>query len=268
MRPPCFAVACALLAAAGCWPHALNLRRPEKPPAAPAPQAAGFMLRTTLIDRPAGDEYLARGLWDSATQPLPHELAARLARNGVRVGVLSGVLPGEFATLIAAEGVLLDPMDRMCPPGEAKLVPVCGPVGSAAFDYWADVAGAGQLLRLAEVEGGLGVRPGFEAGRVKLACEFQLQHGAKQAFLKPTEDGSQFTQRSQKSLERLSELDFAVTLNEGDYLLVGATESPAGTLGAVLFVDPEAARPRQRVLSVRAFATGKSAGGRAGRGGG
>ena len=252
------------VAAAGCWPHALQLRPPAKPPApAQSAQSAGFVLRTTLLDRPAGDEYLARGLWDAATQPLPHELAARLSRNGVRVGVIAGVLPGEFAGLVATEGALLDPTDRHCPLGEARVVPVCGPVPEAALDYRADVAATGQPLRLTEAEGGLAVRPTAEAGRVKLSCGFQLQHGARQSFLKPTEDGSQFTQRSQKALERLAELDFAVTVGEGDYLLVGATEAPAGTLGGVLFVEPSAARPRQRVLLVRAFGgAGRPGGGR------
>src|SRR5690242_5433429 len=77
---------------------------------------AGLHIQTTLIDQPAGDPYLNKGLWATAGKPLPHELSAVLARNGVRVGLFSGQVPGEFDHLIHSDHATLSPMARSMQP--------------------------------------------------------------------------------------------------------------------------------------------------------
>src|SRR5690349_12097117 len=94
---------------------------------------SGMAVRTVLIDRPAGDPYLSRDLWASAGKPVQHELAALLAQNGLRVGVLTGLVPGEFDQLITSENSTVNPMHRTVLPGKPKVVPVNGPVERCSY---------------------------------------------------------------------------------------------------------------------------------------
>ncbi|HET6572607.1 MAG TPA: hypothetical protein VFG68_03315 [Fimbriiglobus sp.] len=215
---------------------------------------SGLAIRTVLIERPAGDPFLGRGLWASAGTPLPHEQSALLARNGLRVGVLTGMVPGEFEQLITSERATVNPMHRTMQPGKPKVVPVNGPLGRCAYRAFPDLAADAVPVELTAAECGLSVtaRPG-EGDRVTLFCEPQVQHGDKQAWLKPSADGTEFTRKDGKPLEAFPSLAFEVTLGPRDYLVVGPTDEPDGTLGQAFFYTATTDRARQRVLVIRAL---------------
>ncbi|SRR5581483_4495303 len=215
---------------------------------------SGLAIRTVLIDRPAGDPYLTRGLWASAGKPVPHEQATLLAQNGLRVGVLTGLIPGEFEQLITSEQATVSPMHRTLQPNKPKVVPVNGPLDRCSYRVLHDLAADPARVELTGAECGLSVtaRPA-EGGQVTLLCEPQVQHGEKQAWLKPTTDGTGFARRDAKPLETYPTLSFEVTLGPQDYLLVGPTEDPADTLGQALFYSLSEDRARQRVLVIRAL---------------
>ncbi len=248
-----------LFVAAGCFPKAANLRpgalwdrvRTGSPP------AGGLVLQTALVERPAGDEYLSRGLWATAGRPVPHELATLLARNGIRVGVVSGIPTGEFAALRDAgadtDGAPLAAMNRTFRPGVPRVVPVNGPLGRADLFALADLAAEPRRLSLNAVECGLNITATPAAGdQVRLRCEFQVQHGEKQAFLKVSAEDVDLSRLERKPLEQFPALAFSVTLSPGDTLIVGPTDTPLDTLGGAFFIDPTPARPRQRALVVSA----------------
>jgi hypothetical protein len=109
-------------------------------------------------------------------------------------------------------------------------------------------------VELTAAECGLSVtaRPG-EGDRVTLVCEPQVQHGDKQAWLKPSADGTEFTRRDAKPLEAFPTLAFEVTLGPQDYLLIGPADDPADTLGQAFFYAATESRARQRVLVIRAL---------------
>ncbi|MFX8616568.1 hypothetical protein ABTM15_19970, partial [Acinetobacter baumannii] len=44
----------------------------------------GIRLKTALLDRPVGDRYVNRELWETAKRPLTHEQTTLFARNGMR----------------------------------------------------------------------------------------------------------------------------------------------------------------------------------------
>jgi hypothetical protein len=214
----------------------------------------GLAIRTVLVERPAGDPYLSRGLWASGGKPLPHEQSALLARNGLRVGVLTGMVPGEFDHLITSEHTAVNPMHRTMQPNKPKVVPVNGPLDRCAYRAVHDLAADPVRVELGGAECGLSVTttPG-EGDRVTLICEPQVQHGDKQAWLKPSADGTEFTRRDAKPLESFPTLSFEVTLGPQDYLLIGPTEDPVDTLGQTFFYTATEDRARQRVLVIRAF---------------
>src|SRR6516162_7389380 len=125
-----------LLAAGGCW-WSKTTTTPRKPWYDPfevfgsSPDAVVVM--TALIDRPGGDPYLTDGLWPAADKPIPHETAALLAENGIRVGIISGIPPAEFSALITSDKATTARRLNLRRLNEPKVLPVIGPV--EALEY-------------------------------------------------------------------------------------------------------------------------------------
>jgi hypothetical protein len=246
-------VAAAAVAAGGCLFHGADPRSTGWLRGLSGGES-GLAVRTVLIDRPAGDSYLSRGLWDSAGKPVRHELAVLLAQNGLRVGVLTGVIPGEFDRLVSSDQSTVDPTHRSLQPGKAKVVPLNGPLERVSYRVLHDLAATPSRVELVGAECGLAItaKPA-EGNRVTLLCEPRVQYGDKQGWLQPTTDGSGFTRQERKPLEAYPTLSFEVTLGPQDYLIVGPADDAADTLGQVFFYNLSADRARQRVLVIRAI---------------
>jgi hypothetical protein len=213
---------------------------------------AGLLLNTRLIEQPLGDPYVNGGLWDSTARPLGHEQSALLARNGLRVGVLSGVLPDSFDRLVHSEATTISPTLRTVVPGQPKVVPVNGPLERCSYLAVGELAADPELVEVTAAECGLAVTAvPADGGRVKLTCAFQVQHGDKRAWVAETADGTEFTRRDRKPLAEYPRLTFEVTVEPDDYLLIGPTPDAADTLGQAYFVTA-GDLPRQRVLVIRA----------------
>jgi len=86
---------------------------------------------------------------------------------------------------------------------------------------------------------------------LKVHCEFQIQHGERQPWLRPTSDGSGFARTDQRATESYATLAFDVTLGRSDLLVVGATDDPGEKLGQAYFFANAVDRIRQRVLLVQ-----------------
>lgn len=211
-------------------------------------------LRTVLIERSVGDRYLAHDLWTTAHKPLSHEHATLLTRNGVRVGVFAGVIPGEFDRLVHSEHSTIDPIHRTTQPGAPKVIPVNGPLDRCAYHVQTELTAEPTPVEVVRAECGLSVTAyPADGGQVRLVCELHLQHGEKQAFLKPTSDGTSFARADRKPLEAYPALNWEITLGPADYLVVGPADDVAGTLGRVFFFTGHEDQLRQRVLVIRAI---------------
>ncbi len=218
-----------------------------------APDA--IVLQTTLIDQPAPDPYLTQELWTAGTvtNPLNSETAAILELNGLRVRLVTGVPPAKFLSLISSEESTLSPTARACSPGKPKVVPVNGPLERVACQIQSDLKADRVKFELEDVECGLSVTARPEAdGRIRLWCEPQIQHGNRQTWLRPTTDGTAFSRHEQKPLTAYPTLGWDIVLGPDEYLLVGPTADPAGSLGKAFFFMDQADRIRQRVLVIKA----------------
>lgn len=245
-----------LAVSAGCLPKAEQLRPAAIWDRMRGAGPGGFVVRSALIERPAGDAYLNRGLWAEAGRPLAPELTALLGQNGLRVGVFTGVLPGEFDRLVQTGHSTIDAMDRSFAPGRAKVLPVNGPSDRAAFRLLTDLAASPVPCDFVAVECGFSVTASkFDGDRVKLVLEPQLQHGDKQLYLKASADETGFTRQDRKPLEAYAALTFEVTVGPKDYLIVGPTADPADTLGSAFFFHATPDRVRQQLLVIRAVAS-------------
>jgi acetyl esterase/lipase len=261
MRTPALLL---LLVPTGCFPVLHSKGLPWYDPAglvagaAPAPGKQA-VLRTVLIDKPAGDPYLTAELWKQTDTAVPPEVAALLAENGLRVGRVAGNAPPEFLRLITSETATLRPMESRCPANEAKVVPVNGPVVKAQFDAWTDVGGKQTPydLQNAEFAAAVTPKPG-EPGRVTLSVEPRVQHANKQGWLRPNADLTGFAWADSKPVESFAKLTFEAGLGPQDYLIIGPTDSPVGKLGGAMFITDGDGRARMRVLVLRGWLGGES----------
>lgn len=213
-----------------------------------------IFLQTTLIDQPAGDPYLTRDLWQSLTRPLAPEHGALLAENGVRVGLIDGNPPPEFLRLVTSEQHTLRPMQSTCTPGDAKVIPVNGPLDQVSFGVLAEIGTTPMTFDLPGAECGFAITPKPAAdGQVQLHIEPRVQHGQKQGWLRPTADGTGFAWRDGKPAESFGKLAWDVTVTPSDYLVIGSTERPVGTLGSAFFLNDANGLSRMRVLVIRAW---------------
>jgi hypothetical protein len=247
----------ALLSAVGpgCrWLSATRTERAEPPHTTAEKRFASerVVLDYRLIDQPAGDPFATDRLWTIARNPLSHETTALLAENGLRVGLVSGVIPPEFTERVAGERYALDPRAIVTRFHEEKILPINGPIATAEVAIVSEIGQPARPETWLEAECGLSAtaRPGRDGGAT---VEFQLvaQSGRKQSWLRPNGDRTKFVWDQQKTRTELTGLAWTLTPDRGDFLVIGPTASPAGTLGELFFFDRQIDRARQRFFVVR-----------------
>ena len=212
-----------------------------------------LVYHTRLIDQPAGSSYLNGRLWEDAHNPLTHEQTTLLAVNGIRVGVINSHPPAELERLATSEATVLSPMQRSGVVGKSRVIPVNGPLESCTLGVATALNGEAAPKKYALAECGLTVTATALPGdKLKVRGEFQIQHGERQPWLRPTSDGSGFARTDQRALETYPEFAFEVILGRSDMLVIGATDDPTEKLGQALFFANSVDRIRQRVLLVQA----------------
>jgi hypothetical protein len=210
------------------------------------------VVRSVLLDRPLGDHYLTHDLWAGAARPLPHELSTLLAHNGLRLGVYSGIIPEALSQAVNSEYGTIDAMDRSIVPGYSKIIPLNGPLPTAKVRYLSDLAAAPNVTDYEAVEAALNVTLELIDGdRYRLKIEPQVQHGEKMLHIRANEEQTGVTREDRKPLVAFPTLMMDVTLGKTDYLILGPTADPTGTLGAAFFRTPHGDQLRQRTLVLR-----------------
>src|SRR5258708_4499472 len=73
-----------------------------------------------LLERPAGDAYLNKELWSYTDETVVGlDARPRLDANGIRVGQIVGMPPGEFQRLLTSPRACLNPRRCFLPTGAA-----------------------------------------------------------------------------------------------------------------------------------------------------
>lgn len=212
------------------------------------------VVRSVLLERPTGDSYLTSELWESTMKPLPPEVAALLAENGVRVGTFPSNAPAELLERINAGDGTVRPNEMTANLGESKVLPVNGPVPQATFQALDDIGAKPVWFEFPNAHFGYAVTgTATDTGKMKLAFEPKVQHGQRHGWLRPTLDGTGFAWLDQKESERFPKLNFEISVLPGEYLVIGPTEQPAGKVGGTWFVSDANGGSRMRVLVVRAW---------------
>jgi hypothetical protein len=207
---------------------------------------------TRLVEQPADDAYLAREVWGSVTDPLPHQLSALLAANGLRVGVISGPLPADLDSLATGRGSAVTPTLRRGLLGNPKAIPVNGPLDRGTADVTDTLTADARKLSVTAADCVMvATASDGTAGSLTVRCQFVVRHGEKQARWVPTDDGK-FDRADDRPTEDLPTLAFEVTLAPSDTLLVGPTADADDTLGGLFFITADQAKRRVLVLRAKA----------------
>jgi hypothetical protein len=214
----------------------------------------GVYLDSVLLERPTGDRFLDRELWESTLPVGSQETRALLSENGLRVGILTGNLPQRFQTLLESDTEAINGRQQTFSLRKDEVLPTAGPHAKCEFGLLADLAGKRAPVSFTQARCGVQVRPeATKDDRVKLWCEPQIQHGEKKQWLRPSDDGTGFVPYEEVPLARYRALAFELLLARNEYLVVGCQADQPNTLGAALFGVEANGQPRQRVLVIRAY---------------
>ncbi|WP_162666102.1 hypothetical protein [Gemmata massiliana] len=220
---------------------------------APVQQAEGIQLESIILERPIGDRFLDRELWDSTLPVGSPEMQVLLSENGLRAGVLAGALPPRFQALLESDAEAIAGRGLTFANRKEEVLPTSGPNELSEFSVRTDFASKPAPVSFKQARGGILVRPEATSDRrVRITCEPQIQHGERQLYWGASEDGTGWVKREELPLKRYQPLAFDVPLGRSEYLVIGWRADQDDTLGAALFSVEANGQSRQRVLVIRA----------------
>jgi hypothetical protein len=208
-------------------------------------------IETALIERPLGDSYIGRELWQDTDELLVGlEQRQVLQENGLRVGQLVGPPPVGFQTLLLSPRCCSNPARLLVPNG--RMIPqYLGAIRQhASFEV---LIGYNKTeLEADQVRFGFDVVPTLtNDGRTRLTFTPTVETGEKLLPFQASPEDSSWVLRIERPSRKFTDLSWEVTLAPGDYVVVGCLPERRGSLGESAFVEEEAAVPTQRLLVIR-----------------
>lgn len=229
-------------------------------------------LYVALAERPVGDRYLNRGLWEFADEqsPFQHDLErkALIDQNGFRVGLLgSGSPDGAFLKLLSGRNCP-DPRCIRIFPGNTTTLDIGGVWSSLMFQLARK--NSEERVTLTQAQCRFQVLAHLDGdSRVRLVVTPNVIHGAQQAQPQAVQDpdGSRrWDMRMKRPEEVYPWLGWTLTLGPGEVAILGGQLDRAESLGRQMFLYTQTDAPLQRVLVLRALRTGGPAKPREGAG--
>jgi hypothetical protein len=240
----------ALLLASGCvWP---GVGRPDgpntslKPAVGPTgPDAVGLQL--AVLEVPVGDRYVNGGLWTTADeQAVSLDHKAVLDDNGLRVGLIGGMRPAEFDDLLNSPRSNPNSRWVQMRAGHARVIPLGGVRPTCQFR----LAGDGAPTIVEQAQCAVQITPTVAAdGGVTLTFVPLVRRSDRPVWAAPTDDD---LPGGSAAGDQFPALGWEVTVSARELVIVGTQFERLDTLGRALFVDPDGARPVQRLLVIQA----------------
>ncbi len=250
-----FLVWCSL--AAGCLAPEPDHTTAAKPRSVPGanPLFNFVQMDIALLERPVGDPFLNKELWDSTDeQVVGLERKARLDDNGFRVGEVIGLPPTRLQALLISDRSCINPRRQLLPPGR-PVTPSLGP-NLLHVDFVVKSEGQPEEVSLDQAQFLLEVTPTFaDNGQTKLRIVPKVQHGETLPDFRPAADGSDWTFQLSRPNHDFAGLNWEVTLAANSYLVVGANFDLPDSFGYRAFVQDQGNEPAQRLLVLRTSRT-------------
>ncbi len=204
-----------------------------------------------LIELPVGDPYLNRELWAAVDeQALALERKSVLEDNGLRVGVVAGIMPARLQALLTSDSTCANPRRHFFRAGTATALEV-GPVRQVCRFYLTQ-DGEAMPVELGQARCTFEVRPSLTRdGKTRLTVTPRIEHGERRQAFQPSADRTRWEFLEQRSSETYTSLAWDVTLAPNEFVVVGARADRRDSLGQCFFVREDEPAPVQRLLVVR-----------------
>jgi hypothetical protein len=211
------------------------------------------VFNVTEIERPIGDEYINRDLWDYADEMVVADLERRavLDDNGLRVGQLVGSPPQGFQELLLSPRYNGNSQVQILAPNWTKAL-VLGPIlDRSSYQLVRGTQKTSVCLDRARYF--LEVKPALtHDGLTRLTFTPKVEHGEPQLPFEPMPEEGAWGYRLEPANHKYPELSWEVTLAPDQYLIVGGRLDRPSSLGHCAFVQEEG-RGVQRLLVIRGW---------------
>lgn len=204
------------------------------------------LIEFALIERPHGDEYINRRLWEQTDEFF--EKRAVLEDNGFRVGQLIAQPPSEFQQLLLSPRSCSNPKALIFPSGRTAPIYVGSVQPQMACEYVQDSLRT--ELFFDQARHAFDVTARFSAeGKTILTFTPKVEHGGPALPFQASPDRGNWELRIEKVAKKFPELTWETTLGPNQYLFIGGRLDRERTLGCTAFTD--GGNEVQRLLVVR-----------------
>lgn len=219
-------------------------------PAAPA-GANVITLDLAIIERPLGDRFFNKELWENTDEMLiqPQRRDA-LQANGFRAGQIVGLTPSGLQTLLKSERYCVNPRRRVVEPGKS-ITHMLGPVFPQATFTLIDEERKTPVT-LDSARFCLDIIPTLTKDK-QIHLEFvpKAETGERILPFQPDLDRATWTVRVDKPCREFRTLAWDLTVDSNKLVVIGTLPDRPDTLGFRAFSEDES-RPVQRLLVIRA----------------
>lgn len=212
-------------------------------------------LDIAVIERPVGDRYLNRALWDLADeQVIGLERKPAVEDNGFRVGTIGGMLPSDLLALLTSERSCINPHRVRLRAGNSTPV-VVGPTWrQCRFELRPE--GRVTPVELDNAVCTFDVVPRLsDEGKIALRFTPVIKHGETRLEPRAIRDPSgehRWDLRAEQPAETYAALSWEVAITPGEFLVIGTRLDGPDTIGHRYFLHTETTARIQRMLVLRA----------------
>jgi hypothetical protein len=217
----------------------------------------GVLMDLVVIELPLSDKFLNDEIWDwSDCQAVGLERQGLLADNGLRVGQVIGMIPGQLQTLLSTDRHCVSKHRQLLPAGQKTVVSLGQPQPACNFRLHTE-AGATDVT-LNQGQATLVIEPSLtDDGRTRLKFTPQVLYGAVLPDYQVAADRSGMVLEFKRASKTYSSLSWEVALAPNQYLVVGThfdddvADSLTQTLGCQFFLENTNKGCVQRLLVIR-----------------
>jgi hypothetical protein len=247
----------ALMSFSGCCvlPHRdpISPKHEARHPPRGSPGADTVFLDVAVVERPAGDPFLDREVWEAGDeQGVELEIKPALEENGLRVCQF-GLLPDRLQALLASPRTCAEPRRLHGEPD--RPIPVALGQPRWRCEFAVRLSEESKPVALSQARCEFEVLPiPEEDGRIRLRFTPRVKHGQARIQPKVARDPDGQLRWAVEPLEPTEEfagLRFELCVGPGEYVAVGTRSDQPGTLGHAFFM-PGGEQPRQSLLMLRA----------------
>ena len=204
-----------------------------------------------VIERPAGSAAINRDAWNSIDeQVLSSETRALLSENGLRVGIVGGMLSSDLEGFLANPKSTIGHRQRRLYAGNPAVLTLNGPVPQSEFQMLGVLNGSPTSINLEQAKFALSITPEQAAnGRIKLTCVPEVEYQDKKHWTPPGAAGMGWL--NNKPVDKFTALAFEANLSPREYLVVGAFHERGPWLGNQLFGGLNGQEKVQRLIVIR-----------------